>query len=67
MEAICSDFKLQGLHISDPIQNPKHLKTNLSLTIWNPDISKFQIPTVVEAPWLLKMSVSGYYKFEGKK
>ena len=37
MVAICPDFKLLGFPISDPVQNPDHLKHNLFLTIWNPD------------------------------
>ena len=29
MAAICPDFKWPGFKISDPIQNPDHLQTNL--------------------------------------
>ena len=35
--AICLDYKWLGLQISDPIQNPDHLKPNLFLRIWNTD------------------------------
>ena len=33
----CTDFKWLGFQISDPIQNPDHLKPNLFLTIQNQD------------------------------
>ena len=45
MAAICLYFKWLGFRISDPIQNPDHVQTNLFLTVWNPDMSRFQIPT----------------------
>ena len=35
MAAIGFDFKWLGLLISDPVQNPDHLQTNLFLTILN--------------------------------
>ena len=34
-------FKLSRLRISDPIQNPDHLKTNIYLTLQNQDASRF--------------------------
>ena len=37
MVAICPDFKWLDFQISDPIQNPDHLQTNLFWTIQNPD------------------------------
>ena len=37
-----------GFQISDLILNPDHLKTNLYLTIRNPDMSGFQIPTALD-------------------
>ena len=42
-------FQVVGLpdQISDPFPNPDHLQTNLILTIQNPDISGFQIPTII--------------------
>ena len=46
LEAICLDFKLLGFQISYPIWNTDHLQPNPFLTIWNPDYSQFQIPTV---------------------
>ena len=46
MLAICSDFNCLGFQISDPIQNPDHLQPNLFSTILNPDLSRFQIPTL---------------------
>ena len=48
MVAICSVFKWLCLRNSDPSRNQDHLQPNLFLTIWNPDYSKFQIPTVNE-------------------
>ena len=46
MAAICPYFKWLGFQISFPMQNPDHLQ-NLFLTIQNPDLSVFQIPTVI--------------------
>ena len=42
-------FQVVGLpdQISDPLSNPDHLQTNLILTIQNPDMSRFQIPTII--------------------
>ena len=48
MVAICPNFKWLGFQISDPIQNLDHLQPNLFLTVRNPDLSGFQIPTVVD-------------------
>ena len=47
MAPICPDFKCLGFGISNPIQNPDHFQPNLFLTIQNPDLSGFQIPTVL--------------------
>ena len=44
-EHFCLDFKWLGFGISDPIQNPDHLQTNLLPMIKNKDKSGFQIPT----------------------
>ena len=48
-----------GFRISDPIQNSDHLQTNLFLTIQNPILSGFQIPTlfVFKANWHM---IDGY-------
>ena len=46
MVPISPCFKWLGLQISDPIWNLDNLKTNLFLTIQNPDKSRFQIHTV---------------------
>ena len=46
MVAICPDFKWLGFRISDLSPNPDHLQPNLFMTIQNPDLSGFQIPTV---------------------
>ena len=43
---ICLNFKWLGFRISDPIQNLDYLQPNLILTIQNPDLSGYQIPTV---------------------
>ena len=45
MAAICTDFKLLGFRISDPIGNPDHLQIYLFLTITNPNMSRFPIPS----------------------
>ena len=45
MAAICSDFKWSSFQIFDPIWNMDHLQTNLFLTIPNPKVSRFHIPT----------------------
>ena len=45
--AIYPDLKWLGFWISYPIQNLDHLKTNLCLAIQNPDLSGFQIPSVL--------------------
>ena len=47
MAAICPDFKRSGFGISDHIQNLDHLQPNLFLTLQNPDLFEFQIPTVI--------------------
>ena len=46
MVAICLDFILFVFQISNPLQNPENLQTNLFLTIPYTDSSGFQIPTV---------------------
>ena len=46
MAPISSDFKWEGFHILDPIQNSDYLQPNLFLTVQNPDLSKYQIPSV---------------------
>ena len=46
MVAICPHSKRSGFQISDPIQNPDHLRPNLFWTIQNPDKVGFQICTV---------------------
>ena len=51
---ICPDFKwfltkwrpFVWISVVFSIQNPDHLQPNLFLTIWNPNLSGFQIPTV---------------------
>ena len=37
MAAICTDLKLLGFRILDPIQNPDHLQHNLFRTFRKPD------------------------------
>ena len=46
MATNCLDFEWLGFWISVSIQNLQYLQTNLFLTIWNPDLCRFQIPTV---------------------
>ena len=42
--------KRPGFQISDPFWNPDHLLTDIFSPIYNPETSRFQIPTVVD--WL---------------
>ena len=48
MATIFPDCRWLGFQISYPIWNLDHLQTNLFLTIQNPDVSGFQILTVLE-------------------
>ena len=57
MVAICPDFKWLGFQISDPIWNPGHLQPNLFSTFQNLDLSRFQIPTVIQVDTELDPSV----------
>ena len=47
MAAICPDFKWSGVLISDPIRNPDHLQTDLSLNNQNLDMPRFKNPTAL--------------------
>ena len=46
MVANCLDFQWLGFQISDLIHIPDHAQPNLFTTIANPDLFRFQIPTV---------------------
>ena len=58
MTAICPDFKWSGFQISNSLQNPDHLQTNL---FWP---FRFQIPNVCTLQCEFNKFKLGIYNFE---